>query len=366
MAKINFKGEINTTENNASYIADQLENLTNQHGDDIDVQITTEEDIARLKQRIKEIIHDNYVVDSGGGIEIYCDYNDILSDSTIKKIAMFDNPRTAFEDELFSWDTDYEWDDLIKIIMSNLTFNEKTFYNNNENEILDFLYDTYYFYYPEEHFNKKIKVNIMLDTGNANYDFTMDNVLNWYGQSSEGEFEKESSMLWLAKQQGKAELLQECCKKSMRKWENDEQQYKETTECTDKFVISAMQELANLSSHMGTMVFLVEMDLFEFFKLKEAIKAEEELNNSYYLEERKGNGYIILDKSTMCGLFDTWAGGGSVLEIECEKDIVIPIRCIFDTVVDGTKIYGYDVNEVYGLMNNAWGDTLKEIHSMEI
>ena len=52
-----------------------------------------------------------------------------------------------------------------------------------EDEILDFLYDTYYFYYPAEHFNKKIKVNIMLDTGNANYDFTRDNVLNWYGQS---------------------------------------------------------------------------------------------------------------------------------------------------------------------------------------
>lgn len=162
--KINFKGEINTTENNASYIADQLENLTNQHGGDIDVQITTESDIMRLKMRIAEIVKDKYCINDDGGIEIYCDYNDILSDSTIKKIAMSDNSRIAFEDELFSWDTDYEWDDLIKIIMRNLTFNEKTFYNNNENEILDFLYDTYYFYYPEEHFNKKIKVNIMLDT----------------------------------------------------------------------------------------------------------------------------------------------------------------------------------------------------------
>ena len=58
--KINFKGEINTTENNASYIADQLENLTNQHDGDISIQITTESDIMRLKMRIAEIVKDKY------------------------------------------------------------------------------------------------------------------------------------------------------------------------------------------------------------------------------------------------------------------------------------------------------------------
>jgi hypothetical protein len=239
-------------------------------------------------------------------------------------------------------------------------------YLNNQTEMSDFLYETYSFYYPEEHFNKSVKVNIMLDTGNMNYDFTRDNVLNWDGQYSGGEFDKESSLLWLAKQQGKATLLKKCVKESWNKWQNDEQQYKETTECKDKFIISAMQELANLCCSMGTMTFLVEMELFDLFKLKEAMEIEEELNKSYYLEERKGSGYIILDKSTMCGLFNTWSGSGSVLEIDCEKDIKIPIRCIFDAVIDGTKIYGYDVDEVYGLVGSAWGNTLKEIHPMEI
>ena len=366
MAKVNFKGEIETTENNASYIADQIQNLVEQHNGDVDVQITTEDDISRLKERVKEIVEDVSRPNEDGGIEIYCDYRDEFSTETIKKFMEASNPREAFYNELNCVDDSYEWDSLIRIIKTNLKGYEEELYNNNQTEINDFLYETYYFYLPEEYFNKSVKVNIMLDTGNMNYDFTRDNVLNWDGQYSGGEFDKESSLLWLAKQQGKATLLKKCVKESWRKWMNDEQKYKETTECKDKFVISAMQELANLCCHMGTMTFLVEMELFDLFKLKEAIALEKELNGSYELEERKGKGYIVLDKSTMCGLFNCWSGSGSVLEIDCEKDIKIPLRCIFDVVVDGTKIYGYDVNEVYGLIGSAWRDTLKEIHPMEV
>ena len=366
MAKVNFKGEIETTGNNATYIADQIENLVNQHNGNVDVQTTTEDDISRLKERIKEIVENNFRPNDDGGIEIYCHYDDELSDRTIKKIMQSDNPRQTFSETLWEFDDSYEWSNLFDTVKRELKDNDEELYLNNQTEMSDFIYETYSFYYPEEHFNKSVKVNIMLDTGNLNYDFTCDNVLNWDGQHSGGEFDNNSSMLWLAKQQGKATLLRKCCKESMRKWKLGEQRYKETTECTDKFVISAMQELANLTSHMGVMTFLVEMELFDLFKLKEAIALEEELNNSYELEKRKGTGYIVLDKSTMCGLFNTWSGGGSVLEIDCEKDIKIPIRCIWDAVVDGTKIYGYDVDEVYGLMGSAWQDTLKEIHPMEI
>lgn len=369
MSKINFTGEINTTENNMSYITDQIENLVNQHEGTVIIQTTTASDITRLKERIKEIIEDNFFV-KDGGIEIYCSYDDELPEKTIREIIESNDPRQRFEEILYDWAFDYEvsygYDALISTVKRHLTQTEMELYNNNETELMDFINETFQFFYPEEHFNKSVKVNIMLDTGNMNYDFTRDNVLNWDGQYSDGEFDKESSLLWLAKQQGKSTLLRKCCKESYRKWKNDEQKYKETTECTDKFVISAMQELANLCCSMGTMTFLVEMDLFDLFKLKEAMQNEKELNKSYYLDERKGTGYIILDKSTMCGLFNTWSGSGSVLEVECEKDIKIPLKCIFDAVIDGTNIYGYDVNSVYGLVNGAWQPTLKEIYTMEI
>lgn len=366
MAKVNFKGEIETTENNASYVADQIENLVNQHNGNVDVRTTTEMDISRLKERIKEIVETNFSPNDDGAIEIYCDYRDELDDSSIKEIMKADDPRQAFNEMIFEFDDSGEWANLFTVIERKLTNEERDVFYDNCSEMREFIYETYSFYYPEEHFNKSIKVNIMLDTGNMNYDFTRDNVLNWDGRYSNGCFEKESSMLWLAKQQGKATLLKKCVKESWKRWMNDEQQYKETTDCTDKFVISAMHELANLPSHMGTMTFLVKMELFELFDLIEAMKVEKELNKSYTLNERKGTGYIVLDKRTMCGLFNTWSGGGSLLEVDCERDIKIPLRCIFNAVVDGTKIYGYDVDEVYGLVGSCWKDCLKEIHPMEI
>lgn len=337
------------------------------------------EKIENLENRIRKIIEQEYYCNSSNdyseiGIEIYCDYRDELGDNAIKKIINSNDPRMCFEEILYNYATDYGFDygfdELIQNIESKLTEEEYELYEKNEDEIRDYIHGIVYFYYPEEHFNKSVKVNIMLDTGNMNYDFTRDNVLNWYASQGysegNGSFNKESSLLWLAKQQQKAELLQKCCKKSMKKYHNGEQKYREQTDCEDKFVVSAMEELANMTSHIGTMTFLVEMNLFDYFDLKEAMKKEEKLNQSYYLEERKGNGYIVLDKSTMCGLFDTWQGGGSLLEIQCEKDIKIPIRCIFDAIIDGTKKYGYDVDEVYGLIGSCWRNTLKEIHKMEM
>lgn len=368
MVKIKFKGEIKTTEDSASYVADQIDNLVKQDGGVVNITQITGDDVSRLKERISEIVEYWYSPNKDGGMEMYVSYDDELSDRDIKEIMRSDNPQEAFQDIMFEAqliDDYYNWDNLFEGVRKKLSYEEREVYNESEDEIRQWLFDKYYFYLPQEHFNKSVKVNIMLDTGNMNYDFTCDNVLNWYGTDGgyghNGDFGKNSSMLWLAKQQGRATLLQKCCKEALKRYRDNEQQYAETTECCDKFVISAIEELANLPSHMGTMTFLVEMSLFELFDIKELMQSEREFNKSYDLTERKGKGYIVLDKATMCGLFDCCSGGGSLLEIKCEKDIKIPIKCIFDAVVDGTKMRGYDVNEVYGLIGSCWKPTLKEI-----
>lgn len=62
----------------------------------------------------------------------------------------------------------------------------------------------------------------------------------------------------------------------------------------------------------------------------------------------------------MCGLYDPWSGGGSVLEIELDKDVKLPIKyTIF--CVEGCKMHGYDIDEVYGLIGSCWKETIKEI-----
>ena len=168
--------------------------------------------VEKLKERVLEIIKDMYYLNEDGGMEIYTDYRDReLSSDFIKKILDHKNPREAFQDELCEWAMDYaiEYgeDELEKDIRKELTEEEEELFTEHFEEIWDLVRDNTYFYYNSEDFNVDVDVNIMVDCGNWNYDCTCDNVLNWYGNSGDGSIDETSSMLWLAKTQGKATAL---------------------------------------------------------------------------------------------------------------------------------------------------------------
>ena len=70
----------------------------------------------------------------------------------------------------------------------------------------------------------------------------------------------------------------------------------------------------------------------------------------------------IPKKVTTMGLYSFWSGGGSLLEVELEKDIVIPKDKVALLLPDeawdchqhrGTR-YGYSIGECYGMCENAW------------
>ena len=109
---------------------------------------------------------------------------------------------------------------------------------------------------------------------------------------------------------------------------------------------------------MNTLIFLCKMSLMDFVNLKDMIKSEKKLNDSYEYEKRKGVKTFTISKNAMCGLYDIWGGGGSVLEIELEKDVVVPTKAVFDVWIDcrGCRANGrgYDVSDVYGMGSNAW------------
>ena len=313
-----------------------------------------------IQSRLKEITNKTQYPNEDGGIEMYLDYRDTLSDSTLYEIMTADNPREKFNELIDSWEFDnllYYEDDIEKEIKNNLTEDEIDFFNSYSDDIWDWIREYYYFYFDREHFNETVKVNIMLDTGNCNYDFTRDNILNYCNYYSDhGKDLKDSSVLWLAKQQKKATLLRKAIKKVLNG---------EDIKFEDKFIESTIEELENLPSHMATLTFLVNMPLFDYFDLREAMAAEEKLNDSYVLEDRKGKGTITISKDTMCGLFDVWSGGGSLLEIELDKDVVLPIKCIWQAEIEtGKSQYGYSVDSVYGLVGSAWDGTVKETHYM--
>ena len=308
-----------------------------------------------IQSRLKEITNKTQYPNEDGGIEMYLDYRDTLSKENLYDIMIADNPRETFDELISDCTLDgslYYEDELEKEIKNNLTEDEKDFFEENFDEIWEWVKENYYFYYDAEHYNKTVKVNIMLDTGNANSDFTRDNILNYCNYYSNGGKDlKDSSILWLARQQKKAGLLRKAIKGN---------------QTDDKFINSCIQELEELPSHIATLTFLVNMKLFDYFELREAMESEKELNKSYILADRKGKGTITISKDTMCGLFDVWSGGGSVLEIELDKDVVLPIKCIWKAEIEtGKSEYGYSVDSVYGLVGSAWNGTVKETHYMK-
>lgn len=67
------------------------------------------------------------------------------------------------------------------------------------------------------------------------------------------------------------------------------------------------------------------------------------------------NTSVVVNKDAVCGLVDTWAGGGSLLGIELEKDVVVPSNIIHYFGADGSN-GGYSVDSIYGLTGSVWKD----------
>ena len=285
--------------------------------------------------------------------EIYADYRDELDDQSLKKLCNAENPREQFYewlDEAYLeciWD--YE-DQVIKEVLKDEDFAEIAS-KLDEDEVRDHLRDMFYVKLPEEHYlNQDILVDILVDTGDLNYDYTLNNFGPHYDARENEPIPEESSLLWLARQQGytKTQLKQAMRERPAEK----------------NFMQSMYDEINNVASHMNTLTFMVKMSLEEYFHLTDAIVKERERNKSYTMNGRKGRGWILLDKTTTTGLYDPWNGGGSLLEIHLDKDVRLPIRCIETAKHDGCR--GYSIRGIYGVMTSSWwGDTLKEIHPMK-
>ena len=121
-------------------------------------------------------------------------------------------------------------------------------------------------------------------------------------------------------------------------------------------------EVANIASHMNTVTFLVEMSLSDLMELNRLIRLQD--RNGHFYDSRKNPycGYIILEKDTVTGLYDPWQGGGSVFEIQLERDVKLPVKYIRSALPDGGD--GYAVESVYGMCGSAWTQGgVKMIHA---
>lgn len=277
--------------------------------------------------------------------EIDVDYRDEIDDSTAQKILKNDYPRDTLIERLWDWYQEQEWD-----IIDNLVddFKEKVDPklledaniiedgNLDDGDIRDEFMDIVYVDYPEDWaLSQEFCFNIIVSNGDDNYDFW----LNEHIIDEDGKVDKnaeKAGIVWLAKQQGHTlDELVEILK--------DGDVAKPKT-----FLETVLQEVAN-GYGCEALTFCVKMTLGQAIALKERM-------------EENPNGSIVLDKRVECGLFDPWEGGGSVLEIACEKDIEIPFENIWKFYIDERRSRNYDsIHNVYGTDSSLWRDCLKEI-----
>lgn len=304
-----------------------------------------------IKELVNDYLAENHTwckkADGNYHFEIDIDYRDEIEDSIAQKILDNVSPRDALIERLWDWYQTDEWD-----IIDNLVddFKAKTdpklledaniIEDDNlddemiREEFMDIIYVDYPVDWAE---NQEFCFDIIVSNGDDNYDFWLnEHIVDETGEVDENA--EKAGLVWLAKQQGYTfeELIE---------FMKDEEYVN-----SNKFISSLVAEIFS-GYGCEALTFCVKMTLGQAIALKEKMKSNP-------------NGSIVLDKKVECGLFDPWSGGGSVLEIACEKDVEIPFENIWKFYIDERRCNRYDsIHNVYGTNDSIWRDCLKEIRA---
>lgn len=295
--------------------------------------MTTSNNNSSLKQVIESILTEHSsltFVEGQFKVEVYVEHDDRISENQLKTISSADDKKQAFYDgleEFVQESTDYTEDQILQILKENWPVNAESSYEGSFLEILDELHECVDYTFPYDHYLKQeLSINFVIDTGDGNYDYTLNNFLSYNAVKNE-KVEDESSLLWLVKQQGykKSEL-----NRLIRKGETQD----------SKFLTSVYNEGTNVTTHMNALTFFVKMTLEEYMDFEESGKS------------------ITFSKETPCGLYDPWNGAGGLLEIELEKDVTVPAKFAKPNI-EGA--HGYGVDSIYGMHNSFWKETVVTI-----
>ncbi len=301
-----------------------------------------------LKAKIKEYCNENKCY------EIYWDYRESIEPSMLLEAYAkykengFERIEDYIENQLLDMNFDYD-SNLISQIQSDLKYED--FYNDEfENWYIDNcnIYEDLY----ENGYNG-LDINLRNLLNNSNYHFNvmfatdeeqnydMGSIVTAFGTYHEPDYdylEKENfdnALTYLIHQQGHS------CKEYFDELRDNPGRYEMSNNC--KFIESIVNDVINNTSEaMSELTVLVKMDGNEAIKF---------LN---YLEDKEDNSNLKIDKNCEMGIFNEWSGCGGLLEIELEKDFIVPKNMIKGFQIEGCKNQSYTVDEVYGLINSCW------------
>lgn len=298
------------------------------------------------------------VEDNAFHIPVYADYQDTLERGTVNEdILRADSPRDALYDLIDNAYDNYMFQQQVSIMEKF----ESQFKAENPDyswgpEDTDMLKqiasEMLVFDLPLDHFLKmRYPVNIYLDVRDSNYDFTLAMHYPHWAKGEDEAFDDESCVVWLAKQQGYTKEQLEAAMNG------------DGTPNPKGFLQTLRTEELNCHSCMLTIGFMVMMDLDSILDLNERLR----LHEKYGREKRQvvDDSVVIIGQNTTCGLLDPWDGGGGTLDLELEKDVVLPISVIYSALPDGGE--GLSNLNWFGICESVYKPLKKlDIKEMEV
>jgi len=188
--------------------------------------------------------------------------------------------------------------------------------------------------------NQMIDVDILVDTGDANYDFTPNifansRYSNLLGIETIQDFPSCSSLVWLCEQQGisKKELLDYLHGNST------------CFDLKDKLLQTTLDESQSTRKAMNVLTFCIKMPFLDAIEINRIINYEKKENDFIRPEKRKGKSYITISKDCTAGLYSPWESSGGDFSISLIEDVKLPIKYIYSANVGDTV--GTPIKNIY-------------------
>lgn len=305
----------------------------NEEGD-----LTWEQVEPQVKEAVEAYKKEYAYLFKDGAFELYVDYNDTLDESTIKKIFESDAPKDAFYDIIGGWDWyDDAWQEYQEILKS-LKLDEDI-KEGFRDEIMDYLQENVSYSIPFDHFDQNVNFDIFIhDAEEANKEYTgMLSYTETDETDEDGDYIKEVD--------GVNPMLE---KLLVSQGYTAEQfiEYFNKGEKGDTFLDSVVEEINNCTYDYGNqIVFLVNAPITE---MAGAIQ---------------NGGTLTIPADAMCGFVNCGNGSGSVLEIKLKQPFTGKLRDMKKPAYQDNSGdleafyydgYRYNVDEIYGLVNDAW------------
>lgn len=282
---------------------------------------------AEEVQQIKDILVNNHLVVKEGDNLVYEQnyfYDYELSPETAYEILQSNEPQEALHEFVFGDGSYMDWyDDILMSLAERVaeTAQEQGL-DWDAGDIRDELPEIVDVRVADldKMYKASIPCRLVLNTGDANTDFADNPCYNDVGKEGY-TMPDTASLKWLCEQIGV----------DVNKINNIiATGAVEDTSSLNNVEKSVVEEIANTTTYLNAVVFLIRVPFENLLNLKEQKK-------------------IVLPANVVCGLYDMWNGAGGPLEIVIPRTLTVPANIVWEFVPDVSTSSEYSAQEIYGL-----------------